>query len=239
MFGDWHGNGHYAQRQLKRIAASDRTPDAYLHVGDFGIWKHSNHFLKVVERELNNQGVELWFVDGNHEDFTMLAAYPFDDRGLQKVTNHIFRIPRGYAWNWGGKKLVGLGGAFSIDKRWLKTGVDWFVEEIITETDLEKALANESADILISHEAPFMPAQYLNVGTEHLNFRLTPEEQYYVSQCRSYIAKAIDSLNIKLHLHGHHHMAYTTDFFGTQIVGLDRDGAAFDSNAVEVDLRLL
>lgn len=239
VFGDWHGNGHYAQRQLNRIAKQDRIPDAYVHLGDFGIWKYSTDFLKRVERELSKQGVELWFIDGNHEDFTMLKNYPFDDRGLQKVTKHIFRIPRGYAWKWSDKTLVGMGGAFSVNKRWLKAGYDWFPDETITEEDFQKTIANGTADVLFTHEAPFLPAKKLGLYSEPLGFRLTPEEEFYSSGCRDFVARAIDSLNVKLHMHGHHHIPYTTDFFGTTVIGVDCDGKPFDHNAVEVDLSAL
>lgn len=239
VFGDWHGNGHYAQRQLNRIAKNDRVPDAYIHLGDFGIWKHSTDFLKRVERQLAQQNVELWFIDGNHEDFPLLSTYPYDDRGLQRVTKHIFRIPRGYAWQWAGKTLVGMGGAFSVDKRFLKPGYDWFPEEMITEDDFQKTVANGTADVLFTHDAPFLPQAKLGLDTNSTGIRLTPEETAYSAMCRDYVARAIDSLQVKLHMHGHHHIAYTADFFGTTVVGLDCDRKAFDHNAVEVDLNAL
>lgn len=239
VFGDWHGNGHYAQRQLKRIADNNKVPDAYIHLGDFGIWDYSTDFLKRVEKELSKQNVELWFIDGNHEDFTMIESYPYDDRGLQKVTKHIFRIPRGYAWSWGDKVLVGMGGAASVDMRFLKSGYDWFPQEKITEEDFQKTVSHGSADVLFTHEAPFIPKVKLGLSSNSSASGLTPEDEERCAKGREYVAKAIDSLNVKLHMHGHHHIPYVSDFLGATVIGVDCDKKPFDDNAVELDLREL
>lgn len=236
VFGDWHGNTRYAEKHLRKIGREERIPDAYVHVGDFGVWRDSAGFLRNIERILAFQGVELWFVDGNHEDFTLLKEYPFDNRGLQKVTEHIFRIPRGYAWRWSGKKLVGLGGAFSVDRRWGTENIDWFAEETITEDDFRTAVCHDNADILFSHDAPWLPSNLLSRKSLGVKFALTEDEEKAAAEGRDYIARTIEKLGVKLHIHGHYHVAYTADFFGTQVIGLDCDNSRMNDNGIEVDL---
>jgi hypothetical protein len=235
-FGDWHANYRWAVPALKRFSSAEKKPDAYLHVGDFGVWSWSGIFLSMVEYQLAEQGRELWLVDGNHEDFNLLKTFPYDDRGLQIIRPHIFRIPRGYSWEWAGKKFVGLGGAFSVDRKRRTPEVSWFLDETITEDDFQKTVENKSADILISHDAPWLPFQFLSEGSSPPKIKLTPEEIRYSEEGRDYIARALNELKPKLHLHGHHHVAYVKNYFETQVIGLDCDKRSFDENAVEIYL---
>lgn len=235
-FGDWHANYRWAVPALKRFASPEKKPDVYLHVGDFGVWTWAGIFLSMVNSQLDEQNVELWIVDGNHEDFNLLKTFPYDDRGLQVIRSHIFRIPRGHAWEWSGKKFVGLGGAFSVDRSKRTPEISWFLEETITDQDFQKTVDNKTADILISHDAPWLPSLFLSEGSAQPKLKLTPEEIYYSEMGRDYIAKVLNELQPKLHLHGHHHIAYTKDYFGTQVIGLDCDKRSFDENAVEIYL---
>ena len=41
-----------------------------IQVGDFGYWPDSGNFLYVVETACEKFGVDVWFIDGNHEHFT-------------------------------------------------------------------------------------------------------------------------------------------------------------------------
>ncbi len=75
--GDWHGNRYWALNVIRRVpqllAGEQRR--LILHLGDFGIWPHDEgrRYLTAVSTALGQVGAELWFIDGNHEDFTQLA----------------------------------------------------------------------------------------------------------------------------------------------------------------------
>ena len=53
-----------------------------LQLGDFGIWpdRAGQRYLARVSRVLAELDAELWFIDGNHEDFPQLARLARDDR---------------------------------------------------------------------------------------------------------------------------------------------------------------
>lgn len=227
VFGDWHSNSKYATHAIAR-AMNTFKPDIFLHVGDFGIFETKESYIKSVEETLAEVDRELWFVDGNHEDFEMLKGYPYDSRGLQKVTDHIYRIPRGYSWEWSSKKFVALGGAHSIDMRFRQPGLTWWADEIITEEDFQKTIRNSHADFMITHEAPWLPHEILN---EPAMFNSLLSESVYLSKiCRDYIAKSIDILNPAVLIHGHHHKSYESFYKKTKVIGLNRDGFDFDKN---------
>src|SRR5262245_22342917 len=75
--GDWHGNREWAINVLMRVpqllAGEQRR--LVLQLGDFGIWPgaEGRRYLGSVTAVLDRVDAELWFIDGNHEDFSELA----------------------------------------------------------------------------------------------------------------------------------------------------------------------
>ena len=76
--GDWHGNEEWAVSVIRRIPTLLAGEDQrlILHLGDFGIWpgQAGQVYLDRVSHALAEADAELWFVDGNHEDFARLDA---------------------------------------------------------------------------------------------------------------------------------------------------------------------
>ena len=68
-----------------------------VHLGDFGIWPGADgrDYLSALDAALAAAGAELWFVDGNHEDFTQLARLRPGPDGREQVTGRIWHLPRG------------------------------------------------------------------------------------------------------------------------------------------------
>ena len=99
--GDWHGDQAWALNVIKRLPellAAERTR-LVLQLGDFGIWpgRDGQRYLAAVGWALDQVDAQLWFIDGNHEDFTMLDAVA-DARcgdGRVGVAPGIFHLPRG------------------------------------------------------------------------------------------------------------------------------------------------
>src|ERR1017187_9324095 len=58
-------------------------PRVIVHLGDFGIWPGpgGQEYLARIGSALADAAAELWFVDGNHEDFSQLGLLrPGPDR---------------------------------------------------------------------------------------------------------------------------------------------------------------
>lgn len=226
VFGDWHGDSLYAKNQLEDTF-NTIMPDAYLHVGDFGVWPNSS-FLKRTNDLLRKQNRELFFVDGNHEDFNIISNFEKDDRGFGRVRSNIFHIPRGHTWSWGGKTLMGLGGATSIDRQFRVKGQSWFLEENISDEEYAKAMSAGNVDVLITHDAPKLPS----FATGRFSAQIESESAHN----RDIILEVAISKNVSINVHGHHHKAYTDRVHGTTVIGLAENYSPLTLNRVEINL---
>ena len=85
-------------RRLRGTAAEQGCP-IIIQVGDFGYFPdHPDgpRFLTAVDTACAVNGVELWFIDGNHDDHFALAEHRESDTPVA-LTDHVTYIPRGRA----------------------------------------------------------------------------------------------------------------------------------------------
>lgn len=222
VFGDWHGNLGFAATAL--AAAHELNIDGpYLHVGDFGFWgigheeSSDPNYLPGLEVLLAAQGRTLLFVDGNHEEHSRLNALPKDADGLRRISEHMYHIPRGEVLQIGDKKVLGLGGAYSIDRKFRIKDYSWFEDEVISEADVQRALSQGPVDLMISHEAPMLKSTR-TTGSFEID--------QITSKQRDYVARVFVESEAKLLVHGHHHHAYSDGYAGESVIGLGCDSGA-------------
>lgn len=200
--GDLHGQVSDAHVAIER--AAELGVDELIQVGDWGfIWKSTSQVLQV-EQALATFGVQMRFIDGNHDDHPRLRALP---EGEGNVTPHITYQRRGSVLQYPDGLRVGfLGGAPSIDKRWrLQSGQGWWAEEEIEDSDVESlvtAAAGVPLDVLVTHDAPFLPPG------------ITPRLNDGEFMTKSYLSikrvrEAVSSTRPPLLVHGHYHIRYT------------------------------
>lgn len=159
--GDKHFPAEYKYLSFKNWPLGrDLNRDCYLIVlGDFGIaWdlsKEEKWWLDWFESRL-------WttlFIDGNHQSFPILNAYPIEEwHGGQThvLRPHIRHLMRGEIFNLNNHSFFCLGGAASIDKHLRKEGRSWWPEEIPSYQEFEHAANNLRAhnmkvDYILSH----------------------------------------------------------------------------------------
>jgi len=164
--GDKHGEIEMYQFYKKRLR-NHITPvhgDKIIIAGDFGlIWsrepsRKEKHFINY----LNNAKWDTLFVDGNHENYEMLAELPEESRWdgvVGKVSDKIFHLKRGNIYTIDGHKILAFGGAQSHDKLTRNVGIDWWHEEIPSWNELEYCLTNiekhnNEVDFVITHTCP-------------------------------------------------------------------------------------
>lgn len=115
--GDTHGN-------FTRFSAEifpeqrDMTKDDYVIIcGDFGIWddsKRERYWLKW----LDEKPFTTLFVDGNHENYDLLAGYPITEwhgGKVQHIRDSVIHLMRGQVYEICGKHFFTMGGASSHD----------------------------------------------------------------------------------------------------------------------------
>lgn len=139
--GDTHGD-----LKFSKIYEAKRLGVTHLIIcGDFGyIW--SGRFKEQKQLEfLNKIGIEVLFLDGNHENHKLLNKYPISDMyggRVHKILNNIIHLIRGEIYIISGNKYFVFGGANSTDIKYRKEDKDWWREEKPTDSDKENAYNN-------------------------------------------------------------------------------------------------
>jgi hypothetical protein len=222
--GDWHGNTAWATRAVSRMAAALPSPRIIVQLGDFGIWPGpgGQAYLDALDQALADADASLWFVDGNHEDFTQLAALP---PGRSQLRERIWHLPRGYRWRWHDRTWLALGGAVSLDRAGRTAGRDWWPEEEITLRQAGAVIRDGRADVMVTHECP--------AGIDHT---FPPPPSWWAAADlrrneahRALMREVVLAVRPGWLMHGHLHTGYQrrVDLGGgpIEVTGLDRDGA--------------
>lgn len=154
LAGDWHGSSSTVTAALSE--AVDRGADVVVQLGDFGVWSASagSRFLDHVARVSKQRRVPVLFIDGNHEDFDVLASYPVTASGTRVLRPGVVHLPRGLRWTWSGVEFLALGGATSVDRRGRSLTRPWWPQEEIDDTDEVTVRADGRADVVFLHDCP-------------------------------------------------------------------------------------
>lgn len=149
LLGDIHGDWNYLQKIV------NQNPDkTIICLGDFGYWPNTEiwppHIISAAP---------IYFIDGNHENFWAMKN---NDLLLweepKKVRGNIYYLSRGLTFNLENKNILCCGGGESIDRIYRTIGENWFPEESISYTDIQKCIEkikNEQIDLIITHAAPY------------------------------------------------------------------------------------
>jgi hypothetical protein len=258
IVGDVHGNLEWmlhvldeADKLFTRV--SEPYPRIVIQLGDFGFRPvPDNPDLQAMDRILGTYGMELWFIDGNHDYHPDLARIAtenqFDTLFLQPgVTLPDFRnvqyLPRGTRWTWRARTWLAVGGAASVDRLALTEGVDWWPTEEISEEQEDAIVSAGPADVLLAHDCPdawvpfdkMMPLDVIQRDYRHWIPELPRARAH--SQRLERIARATGVTSI---YHGHYHVT-RDDYYrmltraDVHVVGLNADEAPGNYTLVDVE----
>lgn len=231
--GDWHRNARYGRRAISY--ALDHGAHVILHLGDFGIMGDYDEYLNGLTSVLHCADTNLYFIDGNHEDHPRLAEFPVMEDGTQQLTERIYHLPRGYRWEWGDVRFLGLGGAHSVDRRSRTPGADWWPEETITASQAMTTIQEGEADVMLTHDAP---AGWSIPGLTGEDY-WPPEELRSAEQHRDMLAIVAEFVRPTWLFHGHFHIRYSLADVPVRehivlphVEGLGMDGSSLSENVV-------
>ena len=151
--GDIHGDIH----QIDGLKQDYLNYDLTIQIGDYGIG-FGNH----IDFSLNEfQSDRFKVLAGNHENYEILAQYPHN---LGRFGNFEF----------GGKNIFFVQGAWSIDYQHRTPGLSWWATEELTMKEADECLdlweeVKDTIDIVITHDGP------PNVTMNFLNGRMPVE----------------------------------------------------------------
>ena len=139
IVGDIHGD--FAA--LARIVAALPEETPVIQVGDFGYWPELRSRYVAPARPV-------LFIDGNHDHVPLVASCEWP---------HAEFVPRGDVRVVDGRRVLFLGGATSVDRKWRPRGAGrhaWFDEEVVSDADAERAIANAGGgvDLMVTHTPP-------------------------------------------------------------------------------------
>lgn len=164
--GDTHGKYNDF---INRIRGYKPTKcDTVIICGDFGfVWDDPRHSFLLDK--LTAVPFNIAFIDGNHEDFTRLNAYPVEKWNggkVHRIAPNIVHLMRGQIFTIEGKTFFTMGGAYSIDKALRKEGVNWWAEELPNNDDYRTARetlekCGYKVDYVITHTVPESVIYYI------------------------------------------------------------------------------
>lgn len=182
--GDTHGElSRFQTKAFRRL----KKRDTLIVLGDFGfIWDGSKREKKAL-KWLSKRRYRLLFLDGSHENYDLLEAYPttaFSGGTARKIAENIFWLQRGEIYELEGKTLFVFGGAESLDKETRAEGKTWFRQEVPSPEQFEKARQNLTArrnrvDYILTHDAPARLADFLHLSKDSVLYEATQLELFF------------------------------------------------------------
>ena len=166
--GDTHGEYASFLRRLEPYAPAQG--DTVIVLGDFGfVWNDAQHRRQL--RKLAALPFQIAFIDGNHEDFDLLACYPpeiWHGGRIHRITRNIVHLTRGQVFTFSGLRIFTMGGAYSIDRDFRAEGVNWWAQELPNIAEYRAAVENLSAcgwavDLVLTHTLPQSAIRQLGI----------------------------------------------------------------------------
>lgn len=243
LVGDLHGNVNWAQGILQRLASLGIKH--VFQVGDFGIWPglEGADYLRRVTSTVRRLGLCLWIIPGNHEDYSQITDPDDPEGGLERQILaegdgwEVALLPRGYAWELGGRTFVALGGAPSIDFEMRKEGRSWWPEEMIRPSDIERLHRSAGADIMLCHDAPdggTLQVQRI-IDTPASQSMWSKEGLSYAAKGRMLMNHAYNVVKPKMFVHGHYHVPDMREGEDTTWISLGPDGQRFNTAILDLE----
>lgn len=185
--------------------------DRILVLGDMGLFwrkdqKDADYKIELYEKECN--GVHLYWIDGNHENFDIINSWNYNKNYVYDNSDHIHYCPRGYKAeiyiNGEIKKCLFIGGADSVDKIFRTKHLSWWSDEQITEKNIE-GIENEY-DYVFSHCCPYSVFNYHRYDLCTIG-GLNQNKVDHTSEAM--LDKVYDKISFKHWWFGHYHIDKT------------------------------
>lgn len=209
ILGDTHTYWERIVPQLKKIYKIYNF-DIIIQVGDLAylpkMWGESTISAnKLLINFINKNNLKLYWIDGNHEDHSILQYVQDFNTSIHNVYGpNFFYMPRGSYLELDRYVLFFVGGAETRDKHNRVLGVDYFLEEIITRDQENFVLDNievvnkiKKPVILIAHTVPNEAIEDERNILDLMSVDINPQNRF--------LSEAVRQLNPIMYFHGHFH----------------------------------
>lgn len=201
--GDWHNNIGWVRTIARALPALAPGITTILQLGDWGM-KPS-----VLDSEFMDTDIDAVIVTlGNHEQWGQITpALERHPGSSVRVSGMTWLLARPARLTIGGRNVLSLGGAASVDRYSRIEGLTWWPDEAITDDHVAEAVAGGPADVMLTHESPAgTPVRAVRemLRTNPWGF---PEEALVDSAAsRSRVTEVWDAVRSELLVHGHMHV---------------------------------
>lgn len=220
MLGDIHGDYHQIQKFFNRLQL---TNVSLFQVGDFGVGFTYNErevrkelkTLQLLSDFLVKRESHLYVIRGNHDDPSFFdGEHNFD--GITFLQDYdVVEV--------NGLKILGIGGATSVDKVDRKEGKDWWAGEkpVFDESKLDLT----GIDVVITHTAPNFTQPFGGNAfiSNYISRTMGLAEE--LLEERNILAKISDKIlennTPRFWFYGHFHQSYMTEVGDVMMIGLD------------------
>lgn len=212
----WLGADRFNANNFKE--GVELSKDDYVIVlGDFGyIWNTQKS--KAEERELDRLNDKPWttlFIDGNHENFSRLEAYPVEEWNggkIHRIRSSIIHLMRGQVFDINNKKWFTYGGAESTDRAYRTPFKSWWPQETPTTEEYQEGMRNlESNDFKVDYVLTHaMPRDYIEelFYSPRIGSNSTPNQLYDFKTVCEYKDWYCGHYHIDLDMKDNFHMLY-------------------------------
>lgn len=156
--GDTHGEFF----RLSHLRQTDN--DMIIILGDAGINYYLNNKDQKLKEFISMYNIKLFCIQGNHEErpeniSTYKEIEMFGGKVyIEERFPYIIFAKNGECYDIAGKKILVIGGAYSVDKDYrLSNGYQWFKDEQLTDQEKENILnkyKGKHVDVILSHTCP-------------------------------------------------------------------------------------
>ena len=203
--GDTHGYIDFNKLKTLPMKIKDLTYNDYVIIaGDFGgVWSE-----KTLEQDLYHYKklpFTVLFVDGNHENFDLLEAYPVTDWNggkVHRISDSIIHLMRGQVYAVDGKKLFTMGGALSHDREHRVPGRSVWDRELPSLREYDEAIANFAAN---GNAVDYI---FTHCASSRTQYFVAP---HYREDVLTHFFREIEQMDFKAWYFGHYHVDQDID----------------------------
>lgn len=198
--GDCHGQYHRIYNFIQKYGLGEG--DTIIVCGDMGLYWNDNKKdaeEKIKTYEAMCHGVNLWWIDGNHENFNVIKTF---GNKPYRCSPHIIYMPRGTVVDTKVGTMLFIGGADSVDKFWRTENVSWWAGETITDEDVDKVIPGHY-DYVFTHCCPYEEVQQ---GKCWLFTLSNISENNAIHNSEKQLQRIFDKIDFNHHYYGHYHV---------------------------------
>ncbi len=155
--GDLHGEyARFSAPAVRRL----KKDDTLIVCGDFGfLWKGGKK-EEALLKKIGAKPYAVLFLDGRHENFDLLGAYPVTDWNggrAQIISGRLVHLLRGELYTLEGETYFTFGGGESPDRELRAAAGTWWEEEMPTPAEMRHGLeiligAGKKVNYILTHE---------------------------------------------------------------------------------------